>query len=298
MIYLIALLLILTPSAFAEEIGVTPVSGDVSIESSIASAESHAKADLNGAGSSVSFTYTSDTPTDVFILFLKSNGGFDSQESLKVTLPKGDRNTATIDLRSSPAWHPKERTYRFHFLSSSARGAEFHDVEFTKASIGEVASAVVGSALTPEPYTPSSYHRLQGYSILGYPLTTIVGVLLILVVIILIKKNPKLILPILISVTLLSHLRFSGDALIYSVKHVSTWMNKGTYEVMGSLPTIGSDIINNKATSVYLCNDGTSYASRILRYYMAPIKIVVDDPSHVLVHRSLNASLEGNTLRC
>lgn len=289
----------LVPIALAADIPVQQVTEDIAIEQMISDAASHAKADLRGAGSFMELNYTSTSDIDLLILFMHPDGSFISSQTLQMTLPAGSNTTATIDLRKSSAWNPNERTHRLHFFGKQGGVPMFHGVDFLPASFTETASALWQQLLAEHAYTPSIYHRIAPYRVLGMPITPLVGVLMIAVCFLfLLRKNLRLSLYIILAATLLVHARFSLDATRYTFDHVWTWMTKQAYASAGSLPQVASDLLKENAERVYLCNDGTTYAQKLLQYHAYPTVVTTKNPTHVVVHRSFDWSFTGNTLYC
>ena len=293
------LILLFVPfSAFAAEADVQRISDGTRIEQMLNAAQSRATADLTERGTTMELTYSSPAPLDVLVLFLHANGLFDPLESLVVTLPEGTRNTVHIDLTGSAGWTPFERTYRLHFLSRSAEGASFEDIEFTGDSLVATAIAAAKQLVLPLPYTPSSYHRIPSYTVIGIPIIPTVGVLLIVITLLLTRKRPRIALTLIICITVVLQARYSLDLLRYAVAHTSEWYTKHTYATAGSLPRIGTDLQKDDSTGVYLCHTGTSYAKRVLAYHAYPVLITEESPSHAVVHSSTDWSYERGVLRC
>ncbi|MAE68278.1 MAG: hypothetical protein QF793_01050 [Candidatus Peribacteraceae bacterium] len=297
--FIVSLIFLLVPHTFAGEVPVQLLGEDIAIEEIVSSAASHAKADLKGKGSLMKLSYSTIEPLSVFVMFQETDGSFDTFETLRTVLPAGTMQEATVDLTQSPGWSTGIRRYRLYFFSSAPAGAEFHDVTFEAASIGSIISAALNHLINTQPYSPASYHRLPGYSILSIPLVPIVGLLMVLIVVLLIlKKNRNLIIPLIVVIVLISHARFSVDALRYSWKHVGEWMGNGTYATAGALPSIAERLREEEAQRIYLCHSGTTYAVKLLQYHTYPGLISNQDPSHIVVHKSTDWSIDGERLRC
>jgi hypothetical protein len=233
------------------------------------------------------------------VIFQHNDSEFSTFETLQATLPAGNTQVASIDLTQSPGWSLGKNAYRLYFFSDSAAGAEFHDIEFIDASMGKLASAMFQHLTMLQPYSPASYHRLAGYIILGVSLTAIVGLALLAVVLVLMmQKRSHMILPVIVVVVLIAHARFSIDALRYSWKHTTEWTSNKTYATAGSIPEIAKSLLEEEATSVYLCHTGTTYAKKLLQYHAYPALITDQNPTHVVVHKSTDWSIDENSLRC
>lgn len=297
--WILSLLVVLIPQAFAEEVAVTLFSENTAIEDIVSSSVSHAHADISGKGRAIRLTYSTTEPLSVFVAFRNTKGAFKTFETLQTVLRAGQLQEATIDLSKSPGWSIGKRSYRLYFFSDSKEGAQFHDIEFEKASVPSIIAIGIRHFAMLQPYSPASYHRLPGYSILSIPLTVVAGMALLVIVCLLVAlKRFKLIVPVIVTVILVTQARFSLDAMIYSTKHMSEWMHNGTYSTAGSLPRIAARLQKEDATSVYLCHTGTTYAQKLLQYHAYPVLLGDDAPSHIVVHKSTNWSIDGETLKC
>ena len=295
--FLLIFLTSIIPQALAEEVPVQLLSEDIGIEQMIEESVSHASADVSGKGASIQLTYSTDASLSVFIAFLDENSSFSPFETLQTTLAAGVKQEATINLTQSPGWKTSEQTYRLYFLSSEKSGAQFDDIEFIEASLLTTVMASFMQLSTVQPYSPASYHRLPGYKMLGFPIYPLLGaVMLVAIVVIISKKRADIIIPFIVTIALLSHARFSVDAVRYSVDHLSEWIHNRTFATAGSLPDIGMQL--QEGTRVYLCHTGTTYAQKILQYHSFPARITKENPTHVLVHKSTQWSIDGAILTC
>lgn len=286
-------LLALTPQISALDAPVHLLGEDIPIETIISKATSHAEADLTGPGEAIELTYSSSEPLDVLVMFPSVDGGFTPLETLQAHLPEGQRVTAAIHLTESPGWSPLRKQYRLHFLTESQTGVEFHDVNFVRGSFISSITSSVKQFLGSQPYSPSSYHRLPGYRIAGISFGVLFGFLLIVLSLWFAwKKQYQRIILGAIILTLLSHARFSVDAVRYSLEH-----SRRDYATAGSLFQIVDWITEHEVTGVALCNDGTTYAEKLLSYHIYPL-LLTEDPSHVVVYRAVDTSFNGTTLRC
>ena len=280
-----SILLMLVPGAYAYDAEVQRVGAGQSIEQLINSAESHAEAELKGPGRAIELRYSALSPLTVIVLYPDRSGGFAPLESIHTKLNAGSNQVATIDLTSSPNWSPWRRAYRLHFLSESG-DVEFHDVTFIKPSIVEVIMLSVKQLFLTHPYTPSSYHRLPAYRISGMSFTVLLGLMLIgISSILLVKKQFEMIIAAAVIFTLLSHARFSLDALRYTFTHTAS-----DYATAGSLIEVAHELKKQKANSYFLCDKGTSYFDRLLAYHSYPVQSS-DAPSHLIV-RNAGSSIE------
>jgi hypothetical protein len=297
--WILTLLLAVTPQAFAGEVPVQLLGEDTAIEEIVSQSVSHASADVSGKGSSMQLTYSAQEPLSVFISLRKSNGSFSPFETLQTVLPVGTRQEVTIDLTRSPAWSPSHHSYRLYFFSEASAGAEFHDIEFIDEGLMATLSAAVNHITMKQPYSPASYHRLPGYTVLGIPVTPVIGWLLIFVVIVLAaKKRVDVIIPLIVVVVLIAQARFSIDAIRLSIDHSKEWLMNKTYSTAGSLPKIANKLNQEGAKNVYLCHTGTTYAKKLLQYHSYPALVVEDNPDYIVVHKSTDWDLNRNNLRC
>jgi hypothetical protein len=297
--WILTTLLLLIPHAYAEEVAVTLLSEDVAIEQIVSRSVSYAHADISGKGSAISLTYTSAKPLSVFVVFQNADGAFTTFETLQTILPAGKVQEALIDLTKSPGWGLGKRNYRLYFFGNSEAGAEFHDIEFKQASAFSIISTGIRHFSMKQAYSPASYHRLPGYRILDIPLTVVVGIVLLLIVGFLqVKKRVDMIVSVVVILVLVTQARFSIDAIAYSFEHSKQWITNGTYATAGSLPSIAARLQKEDASSVYLCHTGTTYATKLLQYHAYPVLITDAAPSHIVVHRSTDWSIDGETLRC
>lgn len=297
--WILSIIFALTPHTFAEEVPVQLLGADTAIEEIISSSASHANADVSGKGSEIILTYTTAEPLSVFIAFRDSDGSYNTFETLQAVLPAGSNMEASIDVTKSPAWNPSEISYRLYFFSDAPDGAEFHDIEFKKAGLSSTVAASIKHIAEMQPYSPASYHRLPGYTVLGIPLAPVVGWLLILLIsVLIIRKRIEVIIPLIVVIILISHARFSLDTIRLSVNHSVEWISNITYATAGSLPHIARRLREEDVQTVYLCHTGTTYAKKLLQYHAYPTLIVDQSPSHILVHKSTNWSIEGDELRC
>lgn len=296
---LLFLLLVFSPHAHAEEVPVEGVYDNNRIELLLNNAVSRATAEVVGKGTTMQLTYSSPAELHVLVLFINSSGDFSPYDSLVVSLPAGNRKQVEARLAQSPAWSPLTKRYRLHFLSNTAEGATFEDIDFIGTGLFETISAGCLQFIAPLHYGPTSYHRLASYAVFGIPMVPLIGILVgVAVVTLLVLQKRKAALTCLVVGLLLIQLRFSVDTVRFAIKNSSSWFNNQSYAAAGSLPTIGQDLQNEGADGVYLCTSGTSYARRILAYHAFPILVTADKPTHIAVHASLDWSYELGTLRC
>ena len=282
----------LIPQASAYEVDGELV-GNNPIEKIISASKSHAEADLKGPGKALKLNYTSVKPLTILVIYPKLDGGFAPLETLKVDLDKGINRDITIDLTASPGWSPWRKHYKLHFLAEAEDGASFQNIDFVPTGFSESIILSFKQALAKTPYTPSSYHRIPSFKLGGVSLTVIAGLAMIVVAVYLfVRKRYMQIVYVMIVGVLIMNVRFSLDAIEYALTH-----RVSNYATAGSLIEIARTISESDATGVRLCHDGTSYAERLLAYHIYPIRIQ-EDASHVVVHRSLDASYDGKQLRC
>lgn len=289
----------ITPQAFAQQVPVRLLSEDIAIEEVVSNSASHAYADLNGDGGSMTLAYTTAKPLSVLIVYKHLDGSFNTFDTLQTVLPAGENLEATINLTKSPGWSAGNKNYRLYFFSEAEAGAVFHDIEFMRASFFTTLKAAAHHISMIQPYSPASYHRLPGYTVLGVPLTPVVGFLLIGAVgLLALCKRYSSVISFIVIAVLCTQLRFSIDALAISVDHSREWLSNKTYATAGSLPIIGKRLREEDATSAYLCHTGTTYAQRLLQYHSYPVLLSQNNPSHIIVHRSVDSTLNGNVLTC
>lgn len=290
----ISLLLLSIPSAYAEEVPVSVLTEDISIEQTVSKSASHAHADVSGAGKTLYLRYSTNEPLHLFII----PNGASVFQTLTTVLPKGVQKEAEMNLSLSPLWAPGVRSYRLYFFSRADAGAEFHDIEFIDSSALDTLKAGLLQILHTTPYSPASYHRIVPYQVFGMSFIVLFGIALLMLCGWKLRQNPVKAVWIIVFLLLLSDVRFSIDALTYSVAHVSSWITSETYTSAGSLPAIGLELQKQHAKTVQLCNTGTTYAEKLLQYHAYPVLISSDSPEYIVVHKSNNWSFDGNTLRC
>lgn len=290
----ISLLLLCIPSAYAEEIPVSVLTEDISIEQTVMQSISHAHADVSGVGKTLYLRYSTNEPLHLFIV----PKGATAFQTLATVLPKGVQKEAQMNLSQSPVWGPGEYTYRLYFFSNADAGAEFHDIEFMDSSVLDTLKAGLLQILHTTPYSPASYHRIVPYQLFGMSLTLLFGIVLLTLVGVMLRQNTKSAVWMIVLLLLLSNIRFSIDALTYSVTHASSWITSETYASAGSIPAIGLELQKQHAKTVQLCNTGTTYAEKLLQYHAYPVRISSDSPEYIIVHKSNDWSFDDNTLRC
>ena len=294
---------------------ITPVivESSAQVEQALKENKGSASTKLEGKGALLRITYVASEPLRVYMVPLQSDGRFNPNDFLVLTLAPTEGATVEIDLTVSPGWSPGEKTWLLNLLTKDEKSdAGFSAVEFVPGTITKTFIAFLRHALKAEPYSPSSYHALLGYRALGKGLTVIFGFLLILVCIlaaIFTKKERKLRSVIIVIVLFQGFygLRFGLDLLRFSVEHLSGFA-QGQYDEAGSVYRIAPDIKNfagqskkdEAQTTVFVCRSGTNYKEKLLRYAAYPVQISADpviatSPDYVLVMNAMKWNIETIT---
>lgn len=269
----------------AETITIEPslVTASDTVERALQLNKGRASTSIEGRGSRLNISYTASEPIDVFMVPLRSDKTYVPMDFMHFTLPKSEQGSVRIDLTVSPGWTPKETTYLLNLLTTSDNvNADFTDLSFEETSLLTVITAGLRHLFTVEPYTPSSYHALRGYRIFGISLTTVLGLVTVVMagaLFALTKTEKRLsrITTLLTIVTLLYGVRFSVDLLRFTHEHLVGYMD-GIYDEAGSAHQIGRTItdISQQSTTpvrVTVCRDGTNYKEKIVRYVAYPIPV-------------------------
>lgn len=259
---------------------------------------SHASADLTGNGYALSLKYSSKKPFAIYVLFLRKDGSFSGEETIRETYDADESGTALIELFRSPGWKPQTTTYRLHFLGDSTDMPTFHDSTFIETPLRKYPSILLSQLLHTQSYTPSVYHRLTGRQMFGVSLVMLCGTILAIAFIALSLRGKKAFaIHVAVTVTLFVSLLTSFDLLQY-MWHVPEWQQSAQYGTAGSLVNSAAIARKEHATGVLLCTDDTSYAATLLAYHLYPQKIVATLPSHIVVHHAMKSRFANGSLSC
>ncbi len=269
---------------------------------------------LEGKGSTLTLTYSSDQSFEVYIIPLDSNDNYNPLDMVHVSLAstQGERSTVDINLAASPSWTLLRERYLFQFISTAEdTNAGIYDTQFSGPGAVELIGILWKHLFFPEPYLPSSYHVLRGYRILNGYLAIILGIVSCTVVVaILLWKKTKGIptaLTFLALFMMLYGLRSSIDLLLFTKEHLSSWHTDGRYDEAQNVYDIAAYIHTldpQTSPQIFVCRDGTNFREKLLRYFAYPLPIYSADrqgegkPTHIIVMGKREWSFENDTLTC
>lgn len=291
---------------FAEDLMITPmlVGESGMVEKALMRSNGRAKTELEGQGSKVIITYSSDADLNIFMIPMnEQRTNYNPTDAFSFLLPAGTDNKATIDLTLSPGWvSARPIYYIIHILTPTAEtNAGFSEVEFVAGSIVDQIRAMASHGFKSELFTPATFHVLRGYRIMTTSVTIVLGMLSIItcIIVYIIARKRKwhggmAILMTLVIFQLLYGARFALDLLRFSGEHLHAWYTTGQYDEAGSIYLIADVIKSSIAdptpsdSGVYICHDGTNFQEKLLRYFLYPVPVSSDalkikDPSHVLI---------------
>lgn len=256
---------------------------------------SHASTDVEGTGNALRIRYSSESPIDVYILFLLEEDTLNPRETLFAKLPQDTEGEALIPLSHTRGWRAGTQKLRIHFLTEKEAEHAIHSVLLTD---GTARMGGLRQFFAQEPFSPSSYHRLEGYRIFGLSSTALLmGILFLLLAGTLIFKKNRIALVIALAGVLLSNGRFTADLLRMTYANTKEWTQAHTYAAAGSTYEIASFLQENNIETFRLCTDGNSYFPVLLEYAAYP-SVIAQDAKHVLVRNAYDWSYDNGFLRC
>lgn len=284
------------------------------LEQNLAESKGSASQVLEGQGSRLHVTYTSQAPFDVYVIPLNKDGTYNPIDIITFQMPEtdGERLSIEADLSVSPSWSLTKDRYQLYFLSSEEEAAaEFFDMSFAGPGPVELLKIMTRHFVLPEPYLPSSYHVLRGYRVLNGSFAVIFGIIAVggALAFGVLRKNPRAGLHLLLTAALFFQARFSLDLLRFTNEHLRSWYGDGTYDEARNIYAVADKVTQEAAASpapvmVYSCRDGTNFREKLLRYFAYPVPVISrplteeDRPSHALVMSRDEWSYDGTVLTC
>ena len=255
----------------------------------------HASTDVEGTGNALRIRYSSESPINVYILFLREEDTLNPRETLFAELPPEGDGEALIPLSHARGWRAGTQKLRIYLLTEKESKHTIHSVLLTD---GTARMDGLRQYFAPEPFSPSSYHRLEGYRLFGLSSTALLtGILFLLLAGTLIFKRNRIALVIALVGVLLSNGRFTADLLRMTYANTKEWAQVHTYAAAGSVYEIASFLQENDIQTVHLCTDGNSYFPVLLQYAAYP-SVIAQDAKHVLVRNAYDWSYDNGFLRC
>ncbi|MEQ1849390.1 MAG: hypothetical protein ABL890_02255 [Candidatus Peribacteraceae bacterium] len=294
----------------AEPLTITPslISNTQMLEKALTAKEGYASTTLKGAGAFLEIEYFSSEDIDLFLVPLNRDGRYVPTDFMTAKLPAAANGDVRIDLRETPGWKTSETLWLLNIASSSTdTDAGFTGIEFVPASPIETLSAAMTHLSIAEPYGPSSYHVLRGYRVLGLSFAVLLGLITIIIALIVWRiRGVSTALWVLVTLTLLSHLRYGIDLLRFSHEHLTSMQTASIYDEAGTIYAVAESIKEirmkeQRFGGVFVCRNGTDFQEKILRYqlYPTPVSHNGDGPfSFVVIIGSPDWSQDEASIRC
>ncbi len=266
---------------------------------------------VEGAGAKLKITYSSSLPIDVDIAPMVKTSSFDPADLGHTTLPAGQYMVALIDLTVAPSWKPwGSRYYLAFFVNAQNVDAEMQEITVVPGGFGTIFKTAFRHLFEVEEYQVATPHALRGHRIIGFSLTFLTGLALILAVVVLFvrKKGSDAILAACMMAVLFYSAVFGLDALRFTTDHLGEWWGQHTYAQAGSVYQVADELRaenerGHAVQGVYVCTTSTDYMTKVLRYllYPTPVSIAaeqVNTSTHMLVTGIGDWSYENGLLHC
>jgi|GEM_PF-5680163 len=259
--------------------------------------------------------YASDKPVEVLIAPFRTEGEYNPRDLVHAHLEPGAEQKFLIDVSGSPQWSPWAASYFVWFVAEDdSTNMAVQNMESSKGAMYMLPVLALQQFFTLERFQASVFHSLYGIYVLGKPVIPFIGIFVVFLCIFFFvrahKKHTSYSLPlfILIGGILFFQLRSGIDMLRYTMQHIQSWNESGTFEQLGASYSVARILEQEQAThlqqdiTAYVCSNDSDYYTKAVRYAAYPIEIQYAPKedvtlTHVVVHHS-DYTFENDILTC